>query len=139
MPKSIVTRGAPYQDVDFSERILTRQEFGRRLTAMLVEKVWRQSGLARASGLGRDSISQYARGRSIPSPKNLSKLANALGVDTEVLFPNYDAQSNALDEAKLEMKSIESDAKNVWLRVNMKLPIERAIEVIQLIKSLEST
>ena len=139
MPKSIVTRGAPYQDVDFSERILIRQEFGRRLTAMLVEKVWRQSGLARASGLGRDSISQYARGRSIPSPKNLSKLANALGVDTEVLFPNYDAQSNALDEATLEMKSIESDAKNVWLRVNMKLPIERAIEVIQLIKSLEST
>ena len=102
MPKSIVTRVAPYQDVDFSKRILTRQEFGRRLTAMLVEKVWSQSDLARASGLGRDSISQYARGRSIPSPKNLSKLANALG--TTPRFCSQIMMHNQMLLMKLHLK-----------------------------------
>ena len=35
-------------------KALTKQEFGRRLQARMLEKEWNQSDLARASGLGRD-------------------------------------------------------------------------------------
>lgn len=136
MPKSIMTRGAatPNNDVDYSQKILTRQEFGRRLYNFMMRKQMSQSDLSRASGMGRDSISQYVRGRSVPSPKNLSKLAAALDVEVDVLFPNYDAQSNAAEEPTFEMKSIEADADNVWLRVNMKVPMTVALEVGALIK-----
>ena len=101
----------------------------------MMQKKMSQSDLSRASSMGRDSISQYVRGRSVPSPKNLSKLAEALDVETDVLFPNYDAQANATERPTLEIKSIESDAEHFWLRVNMKVPAEKALEVLKILKS----
>lgn len=84
--------------------------------------------------MGRDSISQYVRGRSVPSPKNLVKLADALDVEVDVLFPNYNAQSNAIEQPTLELKSIEADAEHFWLRINMKVPAEKALAVMQILK-----
>jgi len=124
----------PPSDVDYSQKVLTRQEFGRRLYNFMMQKMYSQSDLARASGMGRDSISQYVRGRSVPSPKNLVKLADALDVEVDVLFPNYDAQSNAIEQPTLELKSIEADAEHFWLRINMKVPAEKALAVMQILK-----
>ena len=134
--KTIMTRGGnmPTNDIDYSQKILTRQEFGKRLYNFMMQKRMSQSDLSRASGMGRDSISQYVRGRSVPAPRNLAKLADALDVEVDVLFPNYDAQANAREEATLQIKSIESDAENFWLRVNMKVPAEKAIEVMNILK-----
>jgi transcriptional regulator with XRE-family HTH domain len=84
--------------------------------------------------MGRDSISQYVRGRSVPSPKNLVKLADSLDVEVDVLFPNYNAQSNAIEQPTLELKSIEADAEHFWLRINMKVPAEKALAVMQILK-----
>ena len=123
-----------YNDIDYSQRILTRQEWGRRLSSFLKKKKMSQSDLARASGMGRDSISQYVHGRSVPSPKNLQKLCDALDVEPDVLFPNYDAQANAAEQPTFEMKSIESDAENFWLRINMKVPAMKALEVMKILK-----
>lgn len=136
MTKTIMTRGGntALNDIDYSQKILTRQEFGKRLFNFMMQKRMSQSDLSRASGMGRDSISQYVRGRSVPSPKNLSKLADALDVEVDVLFPNYDAQSNATEQPTFEMKSIESDAENFWLRINMKVPALKALEVMKILK-----
>ena len=136
MTKTIMTRGSTHalNDVDYSQKILTRQEFGKRLYNYMMHNRMSQSDLARASGMGRDSISQYVRGRSVPSPKNLSRLAEALDVEVDVLFPNYDAQSNAVEQPTLEIKSIEADAENFWLRVNMKVPADKALEVMKILK-----
>ena len=136
MTKSIMSRGGimPPSDVDYSQKVLTRQEFGRRLYNFMMQKKFSQSELARASGMGRDSISQYVRGRSVPSPKNLVKLADALDVEVDVLFPNYDAQANAVEQPTLELKSIEADAEHFWLRINMKVPAEKALAVMQILK-----
>ena len=71
----------------------------------------------------------------MPSPKNLSKLAEALDVEVDVLFPNYDAQANASERPTLEIKSIESDAEHFWLRVNMKVPAAKALEVLKILKT----
>ncbi len=136
MTKSIMTRGSnsPDNSIDYSQKILTRQEFGKRLYNFMMQNRMSQSDLSRASGMGRDSISQYVRGRSVPSPKNLTKLADALDVEVDVLFPNYDAQANAAEQPTLEIKSIESDAENFWLRVNMKVPAAKALEVMNILK-----
>lgn len=135
--KTIMTRGGnmPTNDIDYSQKILTRQEFGKRLYNFMIERRMSQSDLSRASSMGRDSISQYVRGRSVPSPKNLSKLAEALDVEVDVLFPNYDAQANASERPTLEIKSIESDAEHFWLRVNMKVPAAKALEVLKILKT----
>lgn len=135
MAKSEITRGVPGSEIDFSQRVLTRAEFGRRLQSLMLKKGWNQSDLARKVGIGRDSVSQYVRGRSIPSPSNLDKLAGVLGIEKDVLFPNYDAQTNAIEAATLEIKSIDSDAEYMWLRVNMKVPAEKALEVLKILKS----
>ena len=135
MTKSVITRGEPNSEIDFSQRVLTRAEFGKRLQSLMLKKGWNQSELARKCDLGRDSISQYVRGRSIPTPGNLNKLAGILGVEPEALFPNYDAQANAIEAATVELKSIDSDAEHMWLRVNMKVPAEKALEVLKILKS----
>ena len=135
MAKSEITRGVPGSEIDFSQRVLTRAEFGKRLQSLMLKKGWNQSELARKVGIGRDSVSQYVRGRSIPSPANLDKLAGILGIEKDVLFPNYDAQANAIEAATLEIKSIDSDAEHMWLRVNMKVPAEKALEVLKILKS----
>lgn len=135
MAKSEITRGEPNSEIDFSQRVLTRAEFGKRLYSLMIRNGWNQSELARKCDLGRDSISQYVRGRSVPTPGNLNKLANILGVEPEALFPNYDAQTNAIEAATVEIKSIDSDAENMWLRVNMKVPAEKALEVLKILKS----
>ena len=121
-------------DIDYSQKILTRQEFGKRLRSIIVKKMMSQSDLSRAAGIGRDSISQYVRGRSVPSPRFLQKLCDALDMEPDVLFPNYDAQSNAVENPTFEMKSIEADAENFWLRINMKVPAEKALAVFQILK-----
>lgn len=135
MTKSEITRGVPGSEIDFSQRVLTRAEFGKRLYSLMLKKGWNQSEMARRVGIGRDSISQYVRGRSIPSPANLDKLATILGIEKDVLFPNYDAQTNAIEAATVELKSIDSDAEHMWLRVNMKVPAEKALEVLKILKS----
>jgi len=135
MTKSVITRGEPNSEIDFSQRVLTRAEFGKRLQSLMLKKGWNQSELARKCDLGRDSISQYVRGRSIPTPGNLNKLAGILGVEPEALFPNYDAQANAIEAATVEIKSIDSDAEHMWLRVNMKVTAEKALEVLKILKS----
>ena len=134
MTKSIITRGLPNSEIDFSQRILTRAEFGKRLSSLLSKKDWTQSDLARRVGLGRDSISQYIRGRSVTTPKNLNKLAKALDVKPDVLFPNYDAQTNALEEPTMELKSIDSDAEHSWLNIRMKVKTTKALEVLKILK-----
>ena len=121
-------------EIDYSQKILTRQEFGRRLWKFMRKMRYTQSDLARASDMGRDSISQYVRGRSVPNPKNLAKLAAALNIEEDVLFPNYDAQANAAENPTVEIKSIEADAENFWLRINMKVPAEKALKVMQILK-----
>jgi hypothetical protein len=52
----------------------------------------------------------------------------------DVLFPNYNAQSNAIEQPTLELKSIEADAEHFWLRINMKVPAEKALAVMQILK-----
>ena len=63
-----------------SNRHLVKAEFAKRLYTKIADKGWTQSEFARNCDLARDAISTYVRGRSIPSPQALEKMAGVLGV-----------------------------------------------------------
>lgn len=115
---------------------LTRQEFGRRLYSLMLGKGWHQSELARQSGLPRDSISTYVRGRSMPTPQNLEALAKAFGLTAEELLPNYN-EAAVMDEENpsFEMKASTAAPGTVWLRVNRSVSMTAAIKIASILEN----
>jgi len=120
--------------IDLSKRVLQKQEFGNRLYSVMLERNMSQSDLARSAGLGRDSISTYVRGRSVPTPSSLEKLAKALNVDAEELYPNYSANAAAIDEPILQFKQVNDGSGMMWLTVNMKIEMDKAVQIMKILK-----
>lgn len=135
MVKDIASRSAPADSssIDLSVRRNRNEEFGKRLYKALLDKSWNQSDLARAAGVGRDSISQYVRGKTVPTPQNLKKIAQCLNVSEADLYPHYELAGFAADEPAHEFKAVPGDAEHLWVRVNMKLPKAKALEIFAII------
>lgn len=74
-------------DVSPGAKDALKREFARRLHQAMRAKDWRQSDLARASGMPKDSISQYYNGKIFPTAFSLEKVARALGVQPTDLMP----------------------------------------------------
>lgn len=120
-------------DASLRPKHLTKQEFGRRLYTLMVARNWNQSELARRADLARDSVSTYVRGISLPEPKNLRKLAEALEMEPSELLPN--TLESAIDEdvPSLELKVSTSDPRVAWLRVNRLVSTPTAMNVIEIL------
>lgn len=114
-------------------RALTKQEFGRRLQGLMMAKDWTQSDLARASGMGRDSISKYINAISFPTPLALKKLAESLGVTKEELLPNALMQALDDEHPAVELKQAAGHPDKAWLRVNRAVPFDVAARIVALI------
>ncbi|MGH7035663.1 MAG: helix-turn-helix domain-containing protein, partial [Stellaceae bacterium] len=78
---------------------------------------------------GRDSISNYLRGTTIPDPKNRDKLAKALGVPPEELLPNGLFDAIEREEPSLEIKQVVGHSGQVWLRVNQLVTFDQALKI----------
>ena len=78
-----------------------RRDFGRRLSAILLDKEMSMSDLARAvwgetridsrgygAVVGKDRISNYCAGKTLPTALTARKLAKALACDVRDLLPN---------------------------------------------------
>jgi transcriptional regulator with XRE-family HTH domain len=111
-------------------KAISKQEFGRRLHSLLINKGWNQSDLAREAGIGKDSISGYIRGRSFPGPNKLKEIADALGVSKEKLLPN--SLQAAMDEElpAFEVRQAVGHGNRVWLRVNRAVSFSTAARII---------
>jgi len=115
---------------------MTRQEFGRRVYSAMLEKGWTQAELARRSDILPDSISNYVRGNILPTPQNLKKLADALGVEETMLLGNYYEQAvDAEVEPAFDMKSSTADPGKAWLRVNQLVSFSTAVKIAELLKN----
>ena len=114
-------------------KALTKQEFGRRLAAIILEKNMNQSDLSRASGLGRDSISTYINGRTFPTPRALKILAETLRVRTEDLLPNTIMQAMDDEHPAVELKQASGHPNKAWLRINRAMSFSTAAKIIDLI------
>ena len=134
MAERIVGRSEykPAADIDLSVKTIRKTEFAKRLYSLMIAKDWNQSDLARASGLGRDSVSQYIRANNTPSPQNLKKLAEALGVEPVELYPNYEAAAIEEEIPSLSFRQMPGDDEFMWVRINKKLPKAVATQIMVL-------
>jgi transcriptional regulator with XRE-family HTH domain len=115
-------------------------EFANRLQARMIDKGYRQSDLARAAAanlpkgtkMGRDSISLYIRGKSLPSPTYLTAIAQALDCKPEDLMPVRGLPTAQEISPPLDVREM-SDG-NVWLRINQAVPWSIALEVMTALK-----
>lgn len=121
-------------DNPLTPKHLTKQQFGRRLFGLMLEKGWNQSELARRAGLARDAISVYIRGKSLPTPLSLKALAEALGVTEAELLPNQTESAIDEDNPAFEMKVSPSAPNVAWLRVNRLVALSTAVKVAEILE-----
>ena len=119
--------------VDLTPKALTKQEFGRRLYALLMARNISQADLARLANMGRDSISTYVNGKTFPTPRALKKLADALGVEPEELLPNGLMSAMEDEFPAVELRQAAGHADKAWLRVNRAMSFASAAKIIALI------
>ena len=135
MPRKIRTHfgGDAPSDPLLAPKNLTKQEFGRRLYKLMLAKGWHQSELARQSGLPRDSISVYVRGKSLPTPTSLAALAKALEVETVELLPNH--VESAIDESEpaFEFRVSPNRPDVAWLRINRLVSTSVGLKIMEML------
>lgn len=117
-------------------------EFARRLQAAMQQKGWNQSELARACDkllpkpakgqiqnltFGRDTISHYVRGVSMPRPERLAIIARALGVEQDDLMPPLGVPSAGGDRPAFQMSSA-GDGR-VFLSINRTMSMQLAMKI----------
>lgn len=66
---------------------LKRSEFADKLQGLIHQKNISQSELATAIKVGRDSISTYCSGKTLPGPRIRQKIAAYFGIDPSELVP----------------------------------------------------
>lgn len=125
--------GCSESDDALSPREIKRQEFGRRLAALLTERGWNQSELARRSEIGRDAVSTYIRGRVFPENKSLAAMAKALSVEPEQLLPNATMQAMDYETPALEIREASGHPGMCWLRVSRKVTSAQALKIMQIL------
>jgi transcriptional regulator with XRE-family HTH domain len=103
--------------------------FGRKLKAALDAKSWNQSDLAKASGLGRDSVSTYIRGLTMPDAKNIKKLADALGVTPQDL-----TGGSAPERTSPALEITQSTAGKVFIRINQAVSFDQASRIMAILQ-----
>ena len=114
-----------------------RAELGRRIQSRMQAKGWTQSELARQSEMGRDSVSSYVRGRSMPGPLHLSRIAKALDCTTEDLLPGLTAATSARpgsagdDALPLEIRQVAG--VQVWLRLARPVTMSQATRIMEIL------
>lgn len=116
-----------------------RGEFARRLNEAMVDRGWTQSELARNAGLGRYVVSNYIRGRSLPSAASLAALAKALELDPEVLVPDP-SELPAPDGGatpELQFEVLAHDPSRALLRVNKILDVRKALQIAIILAKAE--
>ncbi len=114
---------------------LSKQEFGRLLYRKMLERGWSQSDLARKSGIAKDSISNYIRGKALPFSLNLQKLADVFGESPADLLPNSLEAAIDEDVPSLEMRVSVSAPNMAWLRVNRLVSLGTAARVVEMINN----
>lgn len=89
-------------------------EFGNRLKELRIAKKWNQEDLANAMGLTQASISQFEKGQRIPTPANINKLAEVLGVSRESLAGENDGKF----EKEMLMRNIRDLTPETLRKIN---------------------
>jgi transcriptional regulator with XRE-family HTH domain len=106
----------------------TRRKFAYRIIRRLKELNLNQNDLAAASGISKDAISTYCRGRSLPNDDRLQQLATVLQIEAHFLLPERfpDALPAPARETPLPAKHVRVDMEHV-------ISIHAAAEIMHLL------
>lgn len=128
---------------------MENEHFARVLNKRMLELGMSQADLARAAfgettdnrgytvARGRDRISSYLHGKSLPDPVNLQKLADALGMSPESLAPDITAATVDRENPEVALTAIAGHSDKVLLRVNKLVPLALAAQIVTLISNAE--
>lgn len=121
--------------------------FAKRLSEAIADRGWSQSVLAREASaflpklkkgrqaIGRDLISNYCTGYTLPRPDKLVAIAKALGCKpVDLLAPN--SVPSAARRASLPKFSVSQGAtpKTMNLQINMEVPAELAMKIVNMLQ-----
>jgi transcriptional regulator with XRE-family HTH domain len=108
--------------------------FAQRLLAVMRERGWTQSELARRARIGRDNVSGYIRGKNLPGPAIMNRLAAALAVGPEQLIPMSEENlPTAKNSRGFTLRHLTNDGNNVWLQVEQALPWDQAEAILRIL------
>lgn len=109
-------------------------QFGKIIKKLILEKGWTQSELARRAGLPRDSVSVYVRGKSLPTPQSLHRLASALGVKAQELLPieNIDVSDTS---PAFEVKVTPNNPGMAWVRFNQQVSMSALAKITEILSN----
>lgn len=145
MSNPSVQRLAPVDDPDAGEALSPEMDFARRLYHYLNEKGWTNSDLARAvwgekrnaaghmEAKGRDRISVYLKGETMPEARTLKLLADALGVTPEDLCPATVKRAHAWEPKSISMTVPPGHPDKAHLVVDTVIPFKLAARIAALL------
>lgn len=143
-----VPRGSAFHNLEATQEVVpqgisraaAKAEFANRLQRAMIQKGWNQSELSRRATLqlgkhiGRDSISQYIRGSSFPSPEKLHALCKVLGVEPADLVPAKGVKSASDRASPFEIRDIGEGM--VWLSINQAVPKGIGMQILSILGSI---
>jgi len=124
---------------------VAKAEFARRLNRLMLAKGWNQSELAKEAEkhapagvrMGRDKISNYIRGKNLPSPLHLQVLCDTLKCTPDDLVPSRGAPEAGENIPVTELPAFEvkmATENTAWLRINQVVPWSVATQIMQILK-----
>lgn len=120
-----------------------RMEFARRLQDRMIRKGWNQTELARrakdhlpdGARMERDIISNYIRGRALPSVNNLRAICGALGCEPVDLLPPDMVPVGFRSPPHAPLREFKDMGDgNVWLSINQAVPFDVALKIMELLR-----
>jgi transcriptional regulator with XRE-family HTH domain len=98
-----------------------------------------QADICRATGMGRDSMSRYFRGMTMPDALSLQKLSRALNTLPRDIDPGASeglvaASAETGTGPAFEAKADPDDATRLFLRINQSVPFGLAAKIMVLIE-----
>lgn len=122
-------------------RDTVRAEFARRLQRKMAEHGINQSELARRAAkfipdgkFGRDNVSNYVRGISLPRPIHLATIAKVFDCSPDDLLPCHGVAR--ADDIAPPFDMRDAGDGHAWIRVNQALPWPVALEIARLLSGV---
>ena len=127
------------------------ENFAKRLQQIMLDKRMSQSDVARRIwgtsidkrgfevAKNRDRISVYLKGKTLPDPVNMARLADALGVTVPELAPNLAETATQRENPEVQMTVIGGNSEKVLLRVNKFVPMAVAAKIITILSEIKSS
>ena len=145
MSGNTIRRMDPEADPDAGAYISVEQDFARRLHHYMTQRGWTQSDLAREvwgermnsrgykEAKGRDRISVFLKGNTMPETTTLEALAKALDVTPEDLCPEQHRKAMAWEPHAISLTVAPGHTNKARLVIDRIVPFAVGAEIIAIL------